>query len=55
MNDIVRAHDQVNLTVNPGLFPPPTAAAGSPSEPSFTLHRGDVWIQAINLGLEYTF
>ena len=55
MNDIVRAHDQVNLTVNPGLFPPPNAAAGSPSEPSFTLHRGDVWIQAINLGLEYTF
>lgn len=55
MNDIVRAHDQVKLTVNPGLFPPPTAAAGSPNQPSFSFHIGDVWIQAINLGVEYTF
>jgi hypothetical protein len=55
MNDIARAHDQVNPTVNPGLFPPPNAAAGSPNEPSFTFHFGDAWIQAINLGLEFTF
>jgi len=55
MNDIVRAHDQLNLTINPGLFPPPTAAAGSPNQPSFSFHFGDEWIQAINLGFEFTF
>jgi hypothetical protein len=55
MNDIARAHDQVNLTVNPGLFPPPTAAAGSPNEPSFKLRFGDEWIQAVRVGFEYTF
>jgi hypothetical protein len=55
MNDIVRAHDQLNFTINPGLFPPPTAAAGSPNQPSFSIQIGDAWIQAINLGLEYTF
>jgi hypothetical protein len=55
MNDIVRAHDQLNTTVNPGLFPPPTAAAGSPNQPSFKFQIGDEWIQSINLGLEYKF
>lgn len=55
MNDIARAHDQVNLTVNPGLFPPPTAAAGSPNQPSFMFRFGDEWIQAVSVGFEYTF
>jgi hypothetical protein len=55
MNDIARAHDQLNFNINPGLFPPPTAAAGSANQPSFQLRQGDAWIQAINVGLQYDF
>ncbi|HEV2948595.1 MAG TPA: BBP7 family outer membrane beta-barrel protein [Gemmataceae bacterium] len=55
MNDIVRAHDQLNFNINPGLFPPATAAAGSPNQPSFRFHIGDAWIQAINVGVQYDF
>jgi Putative beta barrel porin-7 (BBP7) len=53
--DVLRAHDQVNLTINPGLFPPMAPAAGSPNQPSFQFTKGDLWIQTIHLGLEYAF
>jgi hypothetical protein len=55
MADIVRAHDQLNFNINPALFPPATTTSANPNEPSFQFHRGDMWIQTINVGLQYNF
>jgi hypothetical protein len=54
LDDIARAGDQVNLSINPALFPPATAGA-TPTQPSFMLGRRDMWVQSINLGLEFDF
>ncbi len=53
LDNIARAGDQVNLNVNPNLFPPPLA--GGPNSPSFNLIKSDLWVQTINLGLEFRY
>jgi hypothetical protein len=52
--DIARASNQVNLHINPALFPPPQAGA-TPSQPSFSLQKSDIWVQSLNLGVELRF
>jgi len=52
--DIARAHDQVDLTINPSLFPPTTTPAAG-NRPALNFTKGDAWIQTINVGLAYTF
>lgn len=49
-----RAGEQIDLTLNPNLFPPPMGPA-DPSRPTFSLNRGEVWIQTLNFGVEFTF
>jgi hypothetical protein len=55
LDDIVRAANQINLTVNPQLFTPGGAALGGPALPSSNLNRTGIWIQALSVGAEITF
>ena len=52
--DIARAHDQVDLTINPALFPPATIPPAG-NRPTLNFTKGDAWIQTINVGVAYTF
>ncbi len=54
-NQIVRAADQVDTTINPNLLPGASSALGGPARPAFNLTRTDMWMQSINLGLEFTY
>jgi len=53
-SNVARASDQVSLMINPNLFPPPKTT-GLSGFPAFGLVRSDMWVQAINLGLEFRF
>ena len=53
-SDVARSVDQIDLAINPALFPPATAAATS-SRPAFHLTKSDIWLQALSLGLEYRY
>lgn len=55
LNGIARAADQVDVTLNPNLFPPANPAAGGANRPAFSLHRSEMWIQSVNLGVEWTY
>ena len=54
LNRVARAGDQIDTGLNPNLFPPAVAGA-TPNSPVFNNARNDVWIQTINLGLEWDF
>ncbi|MBY0526741.1 MAG: BBP7 family outer membrane beta-barrel protein [Gemmataceae bacterium] len=54
LDSIARASEQVNLNVNPNLFPLSTNIGG-PQQPSFKLKTSDVWFQSLSLGAEITF
>jgi len=50
--NVTRASDQVSLFINPNLFPPPRNTG---PVPLFPLVRTDMWVQAVNLGLEIRY
>jgi hypothetical protein len=52
LQGIARAGDQIDFHVNPNLFPP---AAGAGTTPAFTNATSDIWIQSVNLGVEFRF
>jgi hypothetical protein len=51
---VLRAGDQIDLTVNPALLPPPIPGA-SPLRPAFAFQGSSVWAQGIDLGMELRF
>lgn len=53
--DVARAADQIDTIVNPNLFPPAQLPLVGPSRPAFTLEKANVWIQSVNLGVEFVF
>ncbi|HVS35234.1 MAG TPA: BBP7 family outer membrane beta-barrel protein [Gemmataceae bacterium] len=53
--NVVRTGEQVDVGVNPGLIPPATAGAGSPSRPAFTGVTSSIWAQTLSLGLEVKY
>lgn len=56
LNDIARAAGQLDQTVNPGLLPPATAAGlAGPARPAFDLVKQDIWLQALSIGVQYSF
>ncbi len=56
LDRVARAADQVNLTLNPNLFPPAGANPVGPNQPAFTeTNRQDVRIQALSVGLTLTY
>ncbi len=52
--DVARAADQVDTTINPNLFPPPQSPT-TPSRPTLTLDRTDIWVQTFTFGVEFRF
>jgi len=50
---VARPGDQIDLTIDPGQFPPPTTA--SSTRPQFVLHTSDYWAQGLNLGFDLRF
>jgi Putative beta barrel porin-7 (BBP7) len=54
LSNVARPGDQVNVNLNPALFPP-AAAGASPASPTFQLQKSDIWVQTFSLGLEYRF
>ncbi len=54
-NQIVRAGEQVDTTINPNLLPGANSALGGANRPAFNITRTDMWMQSINLGMEFTY
>lgn len=55
LGGIARATDTLDTTINPNLFPPATPPVVGPSAPAPLVAREDIWIQALSLGLEFTY
>ncbi len=53
LQDIARAADQIDFVINPNLIPP--SLGGTPLRPGFTFNKSELWMQSINLGVEYRF
>jgi Putative beta barrel porin-7 (BBP7) len=53
-NNVVRAADQVDRLVNPNLLPN-SGSSGGPNNPFFQFNRDNIWIQGLELGLEFRF
>jgi hypothetical protein len=51
--DVVRPGNQIDLALNPSQIP--TGTLTGPARPTFTRHESDVWVQGVNLGLEFRF
>jgi hypothetical protein len=51
LTNVVRPGDQIDLNVDPDLFPP----AISGSQPKFVFRDADIWLQGINVGIECNF
>lgn len=54
LNQIARASDQIDFTVNPELFPPASPVA-DPLRPRFNRDLTDVWVHTLNLGVDFLF
>jgi hypothetical protein len=55
LHDIARAANQVDITVNPNLFPTAVPNQGGPNRPTFMLDRQDFAIHNFSTGLEFSF
>jgi hypothetical protein len=53
--EVLRAGNQIDLTVNPNLLPPVTTPVTGPLRPAPRLDNSSLWIQGIDLGLEFRF
>ena len=54
VTNVVRPGDQIDLQVDPNQFPPP-ATAGPFTSPAFAFNDSDIWLQGLNVGLEYNY
>jgi hypothetical protein len=54
VTNVVRPGDQIDTQLDPNQFPPP-ATAGPFTFPTFAFRDSDVWLQGINVGIEYNF
>ncbi len=55
LNRIARAADQIDLTLNPNLFPPVLVPPVGPNRPAVIPTRSDLWGQNLNLGVEISY
>ncbi|HZU36673.1 MAG TPA: BBP7 family outer membrane beta-barrel protein [Gemmataceae bacterium] len=51
--NVARPGEQINLNVNPGLIEPATST--TPATPTRTGQKDNVWLQALNVGMEFRF
>jgi hypothetical protein len=52
--ETARAGNQVDLRINPNLFPPVAVPTG-PQLPAAGDRRSDLWVQTLNLGLDFRY
>ena len=52
-NDVLRAGDVIDTTVNPTQIPPGTLSGEA--RPAFEFNTTDFWAQGVNFGIEYRF
>jgi Putative beta barrel porin-7 (BBP7) len=55
LNGVARAADQVDTTVNPNFFPGGAGIGVGPLRPVANHIRTDMWIQTINVGVQFTY
>jgi hypothetical protein len=53
--EVVRAGDQVDLAVNPGLLPPVTPPVPGPQRPAPRFENSAFWTQGVSLGIALEF
>lgn len=53
--DVQRAAEQIDSTINLALVPPVVPPVTGPDRPSFLNQGSDLWVQGLNLGLEWRF
>ncbi len=54
-SNVVRAGDQIDRDVNPGLIPPESNPFSGPLRPEFQFRETDFWAQGLNLGVDVRF
>jgi hypothetical protein len=54
LNQIARADDQIDFKINPDLLPP-GASNATPNKPSYHEVHSQLWIQTLNLGVDFKF
>jgi hypothetical protein len=54
-SDVLRAAEQVNLSINPALLPLGPGGAGVPAQPAFRFRETGFWAQGLNAGFEIKF
>ena len=50
---VARPGNQIDTTINPGLFPPPQNPLQGPLRPAFAFNESDFWAQGLDVGLRY--
>jgi hypothetical protein len=53
LTGVARAGDQIDLHVNPNMVAP--VVPGGPNQPQFSLSTTNLWVQAVNVGLEFRY
>jgi hypothetical protein len=53
LSDVVRAAEQIDLTINPNQLPP--AVPGGPAQPAFQFQHTSFWAHGIQLGMELRY
>ncbi len=54
-SNVARPGDQIDRVVNPNLLPPPVNPLVGAARPEFRFVDSDLWINGVNVGLEYTW
>jgi hypothetical protein len=52
-NDVARPGEQIDLGLNPNLFPPEQVPFSGPLRPAFTFQHTDYWAQGLRFGVDY--
>ena len=52
-SNVVRAGDQIDLDVNPNLFPPEVVPFAGPLRPQFAFRETDFWAQGFSAGADF--
>ncbi|HUT93202.1 MAG TPA: BBP7 family outer membrane beta-barrel protein [Thermoguttaceae bacterium] len=52
-SDVARPGEQIDLGLNPNLFPPEQVPFSGPLRPAFAFQRADYWAQGLRFGVDY--
>jgi hypothetical protein len=52
-NDVARPGEQIDLGLNPNLFPPEQVPFSGPLRPAFAFQHTDYWAQGLRFGVDY--